>query len=134
MRKPNQAIQRIRHLIPTVDDVNLKLTGADVFLKLDMPQAYHQLKLHKGSRYITTFSTHVGLFRYKRLNHGTNAAAEIFQNALRTALKGIPGVCNIADDIIVLVKIFQNMTRRSMTVFIGYHIKVLPLMRPSASF
>ena len=104
MRKPNQAIQRIRHLIPTVDDVNLKLTGADVFLKLDMPQAYHQLKLHKGSRYITTFSTHVGLFRYKRLNHGTNAAAEIFQNALRTALKGIPGVCNIADDIIVFGK------------------------------
>ena len=101
MRKPNQAIQRIRHLIPTVDDVNLKLTGATVFSKLDMSQAYHQLELHEDSRYITTFSTHIGLFRYKRLNYGTNAAAEIFQNALQTALEGIPGVCNIADDIIV---------------------------------
>ena len=101
MRKPNQAIQRIRYLIPTVDDVNLKLTGAKVFSKLDLSQAYHQLELHEDSRYITTFSTHVGLFRYKRLNYSTNAAAEIFQNALQTALEGIPGVCNIADDIIV---------------------------------
>ena len=104
MRKPNQAIQRIRHLIPTVDDMNLKLTGAKVFSKLDMSQGYHQLELHQDRRYITTFSTHVGLFRYKRLNYGANAAAEIFQNALQTALEGIPGVCNIADDIIVFGK------------------------------
>ena len=104
MRKPNQAIQRIRHLIPTVDDVHLKLTGAKVFSKLDMSQAYHQLELHKDSQYITTFSTHAGLFRYKGLNYGTNAAAEIFQNALQTALEGIPGVCNIADYIIVFGK------------------------------
>ncbi len=65
-----------------------------------MSQAYDQLELHENSRHITTFSTHVGLFRYKRLNYGTNAAAEIFQNALQTALQGIHGVCNIADDII----------------------------------
>ena len=101
MRKANQAIQRVRHPIPTVDDVNLQLTGAKVFSKLDLSQAYHQLELHEESRYITTFSTHLGLFRYKRLNYGTNAAAEIFQNALQTALQGIPGVCNIADDIII---------------------------------
>ena len=49
MRNPNQAIQRIRHLIPTVDDVNLKLTGAKVFSKLDMSQVYHQLELHQDS-------------------------------------------------------------------------------------
>ena len=104
MRKPNQAIHRIRHLIPTVNGVNLKLTGANVFSKLDISQAYHQLELHKDSQYITTFSTHVGLFRYKRLNYGTNSAAEIFRNALQTALEGIPGVCSIADDIIVFGK------------------------------
>ena len=101
MRKANQAIQRVKHLIPTVDDVNLQLTGAKIFSKLDLSQAYHQLQLHEESRYITTFSTHLGLFRYKRLNYGTNAAAEIFQNALQTALQDIPGVCNIADDIII---------------------------------
>ncbi|CAB4036105.1 Retrovirus-related Pol poly from transposon [Paramuricea clavata] len=77
------------------------LNGAKFFSKHDLSQAYHQLELDEQSRYITTFSTHVGLYRYKRLNYGTNAAAEIFQYTLQTALKGIKGVKNIADDIIV---------------------------------
>ena len=67
--------------------------GAKYFSKLDLAQAYHQLELHEDSRYITTFSTHVGLFRYKRLNYGTNAAAEVFQYTLQQQLQGtIPGV------------------------------------------
>ncbi len=58
-------------------------------------------ELDEASRYITTFSTHIGLFRYKRLNYGTNAAAEIFQYKLQMQLQGLPGVKNIADNIIV---------------------------------
>jgi hypothetical protein len=79
MRQANAAIKLVRHPIPTVEDISLELNGAKYFSKLDLAQAYHQLELHEDSRYITTFSTHVGLFRYKRLNYGTNAAAEIFQ-------------------------------------------------------
>ena len=72
-----------------------------MFSKLDLSQAYHQLELDEASRYITTFCTHVGLFRYKRLNYGTNAAAEIFQYTLQTQLQGLNGAKNIADDILV---------------------------------
>ena len=79
MRQANAAIKRVRHPIPTVEDISLKLNGAKYFSKLDLSQAYHQLELHEDSRYITTFTTHVGLFRYKRLNYGTGAAAELFQ-------------------------------------------------------
>ena len=101
MRLANEAIRRVRHPIPTVNDVNLALNGAKFFSKLDLSQAYHQIELDEQSRYITTFSTHVGLYRYKRLNYGTNAAAEIFQYTLQTALQGLKGVKNIADDIII---------------------------------
>ena len=101
MRQVNEAIQRIRHPIHTVDDVNFELNGATCFSKLDLSQAYYQLELDEASRYITTFCTHVGLFRYKRLNYGTNAAAEIFQYTLQTQLQGLNGVKNIADDILV---------------------------------
>ena len=78
MRLANETIKRVRHPIPTVDDVSFELNGAQYFSKLDLSQAYHQLELDEASRYITTFSTHIGLFRYKRLKYGTNAAAEIF--------------------------------------------------------
>ena len=86
MRQTNSAINRVRHPIPTVDDIRLELNGAKWFSKLDLSQAYHQLELEENSRYITTFTTHEGLFRYKRLNYGTNAAAEIFQFTLQQQL------------------------------------------------
>lgn len=46
----------------------LDLNGAKVFSKLDLNAGYHPLELHLESRNITTFSTHVGLRRYKRLS------------------------------------------------------------------
>ncbi len=101
MRLANEAMTRIRYPIPTVDDISFKLNGATHFSRLDRSQAYHQLELDEASRYITTFSTHLGLFRYKRLNYGTHASAELFQYTLATQLQGLEGVQNIANDIIV---------------------------------
>ena len=108
MRAANTAIKRFRHPIPTVKDISLALNGAQYFTKLDMSQAYHQLPLHARSRHITTFATHMGLYRYKRLNYGTNSAAEIFQHTLQQLLKGIPGVCNLADDILVFAPSYEE--------------------------
>ena len=101
MRQPNNAIQRERHPQPTIDDLLNDLNGARYFSKLDLTSAYHQLELDKESRYITTFTTHKGLFQYKRLNFGTNSASEIFQHTLQNVFNGISGCRNISDDIIV---------------------------------
>ena len=101
MRQANVAIQRERHLTPTMDDVIHELNGARVFSKLDLNKGYHQLELHPDSRYITTFTTHLGLRRYKRLSFGISSAAEVFQNTICQVLHGIPGVKNLSDDIIV---------------------------------
>ena len=77
------------------------LHGATVFSKLDLNQGSRQLLLHPDSRHITTFSTHIGLFRYKRLSFGINAAAEKFQNVIASATGDIPNVKNISDDVII---------------------------------
>ena len=101
MREANKAVKREKHLMPTIDDLVADLNGAIVFSKLDLSSGYHQLELEPESRHITTFSTHVGLRRYKRLMFGINAASEIFQNAIEEILTGLPGCKNISDDIIV---------------------------------
>ena len=72
MRKANAAIIRERIPIPTVDEVS-------VFSKLDLCLGFHQIELEEGSRDITTFATHNGLFRYKRLSFGVNSAPEKYQ-------------------------------------------------------
>ncbi|XP_065068432.1 uncharacterized protein K02A2.6-like [Rhopilema esculentum] len=104
MRAASTAVKRVCHPIPTVKDISIDLNGATVFSKLDLAQAYHQLELCPSSRQITTFTTHIGLFRCKRLNFGTSSASEIFQHTLQLALQGLNGVKNIADDIIIFGK------------------------------
>ena len=104
MREANRAIQRERHISPTLDDLIHDLNGACVFSHLDLRSGYHQLEIHPDSRYITTFSTHLGLRRFKRLIFGISSASETFQHTISQVLTGIPGARNISDDIIVFGK------------------------------
>ncbi|XP_064469758.1 uncharacterized protein K02A2.6-like [Ornithodoros turicata] len=101
MRRANQAIIRERHTSATLEDLVTCVNGAMMFSKLDVNDGYHQLRLKEDCRHITTFATHMGLYRYKRLDFGINAAAELFQNTVRQVLAGIPGVINISDYILV---------------------------------
>ncbi|KAK3711516.1 hypothetical protein QZH41_016433 [Actinostola sp. cb2023] len=101
MRRANEAILRERHPIPTVDEITQDMNGSKVFSKLDLKWGYHQLELTPDSREITTFVTHCGLFRYKRLMFGVSSASEQYQHEIQTTLAGIDGQENISDDIIV---------------------------------
>ena len=76
MRLPNKAIERERHITPTIDEIITELNGAELYSKIDLNNGYPQLVLHEESRYVTTFTTHVGLQRYKPLMFGINAASE----------------------------------------------------------
>ena len=117
MVEPNRAIKRIRHVIPTVDELRHDVNGEKVFYKLDLNHGFHQLELDEDSRDITTFSTHVGLFRYCCLNFGYNSAPEIFHEELRKKLEGIPGVRNIHDDILVTGKNVEDHNRNLKATF-----------------
>ena len=101
MRRANAAIKRERHPMPTLEEVINELNGSKFFSRLDLQQAFHQMELAEESRHITTFATHVGLRRYKRLMFGINAAPELFQHHLSQILHDIQGVTNYIDDVIV---------------------------------
>ena len=90
----NRAIKHVRHPIPTINDIALDLNEANVFSKLDVTQAFHQVELSPQSQGITTFTTHIGLFQYKRLNYGTtplwpqgNAHVKAFNKPLGKAFQ-----------------------------------------------
>ena len=127
MRLPNQAIKRTRHYMPTIDDIMSRLNGATVFTKLDLNKGYHQLELSEESRNITTFTTHVGLRRYKRLNFGVASAAEIFQNVISETISDIPNCLNTSDDILIygvsqadhdqtLKQVFDRLKSKNLTL------------------
>ena len=138
MRRPNEAIRRERHPSPTLDDLIHILNGATVFSKLDLRSGYHQIPLAPESRHITTFATHEGLRRYRRLNFGTNSASEIFQNIISEQLRDIPGSFNISDDVIVFGKAQADHDRALRAVFQKFSDVNLTLNRskcePSITF
>lgn len=126
MRRANEAIVRERHPIPTVDEVLQDMTQSSVFSKLDLKWGYHQLKLSEESCDITTFSTHAGLYCYKRLMFGITSAPEIYQHAIQQALHGCEGVCNTSDIILHakddqqhnerLKKLLERLQQRGLTL------------------
>lgn len=101
MRQANKAILRENYPLPTFDSFMTKLRNAKYFSRLDLTNAYHQIELHEDSRFITTFITHRGMFRYKRLLFGVNSAPEIFQRIFEGILSPCKNCLNYIDDIIV---------------------------------
>jgi hypothetical protein len=64
MREANKALNRKRHIIPTIGEFSLDLNCVKLFSNLYLLIGYHQLELDPESRYITTFSTYIGIYQY----------------------------------------------------------------------
>lgn len=123
-----------------------RLNGSQWFSRLDIKDAYHQIELHESSRYITTFITHLGMFRYTRLMFGICSASEYFQRTVEQILSNCPNTFNFQDDIFIhgrtkeehdasLLKVLETLeaynvvlnTRKcrfgtTETEFLGHHI------------
>ena len=104
MTEPNKAIKIVHHIMPTIEDIKYRVNGAKIFSKVDLKNGYHQLEPEESSRDITTFTTHLGLYRYCRLNFGTNSAAEIFHKEISQRIQNIEGALSIHDDILIYGK------------------------------
>ena len=124
----NRAIKRTRYVLPTIEDLITDVNGAKYFSKVDLNEGFHQCTLAEESRELTTFRTHFGIFRYKRLLMGINAAPELFHRAIETQIvHGLDGVRNVMDDILVfgetreqhderVNKLFDRMDKKGLTV------------------
>ena len=117
MRVANKAIKRKRHPTPTLNELKTILSGANVYSKLDLNLGYNQLELAEESWYITTFETHLGLYRVKRFFFGVNSASEIFQGGISQALAGIKGAINISNNILCFGSDQQDYDQNPHAIF-----------------
>ena len=97
----NKYIKRTRHTIPSQRELETWLNGVKFFSHLDMNNGYMQLELAEESRKLTTFYTHRGLKRFKRLHFGVNSAGEIFNEEVRKVVSFEPNAISIYSDLLV---------------------------------
>ena len=78
---------------------------------------FFQLTLAEELRYITTFITPRGCFRFKRTPFGLSDASEAFQKMMEQILFGIDGVQISIDDVIVHAVTMEELINRLRKVF-----------------
>ena len=113
----NRVLSVDQYPLPKPEDLFATLAGGKVFTKLDLSQAYLQLKLDEDSTAYVTINTHQGLYRYTRLPFGVASAPAMFQKLMDVVLQGIPGVICYIDDILVSGKDEHSHLKTLETVF-----------------
>ena len=99
----NKVVEDTPYPLPTADDIFSTLAGGQAFTKIDLSNAFNQLKVDDSSSQYLTINTTKGLFQPTRLPYGIKTPPLMFQNVMDQVLHGIPGVCCYIDDIPVRI-------------------------------
>ena len=113
----NRAVKLDTYPIPHIRDLFSCLSGATVFSKLDMSQAYAQLALDEESKKYTVVNTHRGLFQYNRLSFGISSAPGIFQREMERLLRNTEGCLCFLDDILICGRTKKDHDERLKAIF-----------------
>ena len=98
----NPYVETERYPMPNPQDLFSTLAGGKVFTRLDMKQAYQQMRVSPDAQACLTINTSKGLFVYTRMPFGITSAPAIWQKAMDEILAGIPGCICYLDDILVV--------------------------------
>ena len=98
------------HPLPRMDDCIDSLGDVAVFSTLNCNSGYWQIPVDPSDRDKTTFTTHRGTFRYKRMPFGLKNAPTTFQRALDILLSGVRWqICLVyLDEFIVFSKDYES--------------------------
>uniref|UniRef100_A0A5S6QL73 RNA-directed DNA polymerase n=1 Tax=Trichuris muris TaxID=70415 RepID=A0A5S6QL73_TRIMR len=97
----NSATKKDTYPLPTVAELLSTISGGVLFSKLDLAQAYQQLKVNDETAQLLTVNTPKGLMKVTRLPFGVDVAPSIFQRFMDTCLAGLDGVKAYLDDVLI---------------------------------
>ncbi|UYV80760.1 hypothetical protein LAZ67_19001650, partial [Cordylochernes scorpioides] len=86
-RKLNEHIPVDPQPIPLIESVIEKLSKDKYFSSLDLSNAYWTVPIHPDSRPYLAFTTHAGVYMFKRLPFGLRSSPQIFERAIGQILR-----------------------------------------------
>lgn len=100
-RKLNTQTIPDRYSPPHIHDIANNLRGSNIFSKIDLKRAFHQIPLAPEDKRKTAVITPFGLYEFNVMPFGLCNAAQSFQRLIDTALRRLEFVRAYIDDIIV---------------------------------
>jgi transposase InsO family protein len=100
----NPNLETKQYPLPTVEECFQPMVGGQKFTKLDIRQAYNNLKLRKCDQLLSTINTCKGLYVWTRLPYGISSSTAIFQQVMDQVLQGLDSTVCRVDDILVTGK------------------------------
>ena len=97
----NPQLETHRQPMPLPDELIHRLSGGHYFSKIDLADAYYQVKLSPESQKKLALSTHRGVLLQKRLPFGISSAPGYFQQIMEKIARDLTGVAVYLDDILV---------------------------------
>ena len=75
-RQLNSIIKKDRYPLPLISKIQDRIRNAQIFIKIDLKWAYHQIRIKEGDKWKEVFRTSKGLFKLMVLQFGfTNTLA-----------------------------------------------------------
>jgi hypothetical protein len=102
-RALNRETIKDRYTMPRVEDILERGAQGRVFSKLDLADAFHQIRVRSGDEHLTAFNTPAGTFAFQVMPFGLANAPATFQRVIDEALKDVlgHGVEAYMDDVLI---------------------------------
>ena len=85
----------------TLDEISYMLRDAKVFTVCDANKGFFQVPLAEESKKLTAMLTPEGVYIHNVLAMGLSLASDVFEMIIKDMIKGLSGVINIADDLLI---------------------------------
>ncbi|GBM80311.1 Transposon Ty3-G Gag-Pol polyprotein [Araneus ventricosus] len=116
-RALNRVTKQDKYPVPYLQDLSHYLKGKNIFSKIDLVLAYHQIPVNPDDIEKTAIITSFGLFEFPYLNFGLCSAAQIFQRFINEVLYGFHFCFAYIDDNLVFSKDKTEHTQHLEQIF-----------------